>query len=29
MKVTWDNAGTDVDAKAKGIDAGVALGFRF
>jgi hypothetical protein len=29
IKVTWDNAGTDVDAKAKGIDAGIALGYRF
>ena len=29
IKVTWDNAGTDVDAKAKGIDAGLSLGYRF
>ena len=29
IKVKWDNAGTDVDAKAKGIDAGLSLGYRF
>lgn len=29
IKVTWDNDGTDVKAEAKGVDAAVALGYRF
>ena len=29
VKVKWDDNGTDVKAEANGIDAGVALGYRF